>query len=458
MLHYFSVNIKLSSTTSIKERISLSLGLKSTNIVKSFKMLKGNTRVSVLSDPAWAIPYTLYYFYLSLYMKSLGITDKQIGFWIAIEFITGSIISLFSGVIVDTLGRKKSTLIFDLICWPLVMVVYFFANSFWMFALGYFLHAFMRITLVSFNLMVFEDANNEQRVAAFSLLNIISIVAGVTTPLAGLLVRQIGIIKAERILLMFAAISTFIMMIIRHNYYIETKAGQEILDKKKKEKLSVELKNAIKSGPYKQVFSILRKKPEVVMVICVFILFNIYVPIGAHTSLYYVPYITEVLKIDTSAVSILGGINSVMMLLVNIFVIPAIIKHSNLKNMMWGLGFQILALCLFVTIPSASFFAASISVMFFAIGYSIFKPFVDAALAEYTDGDERSGIYSLSYTIISVLTAVMGLVSGYIYSFNPRLLYVLSLIILGTCIVILIILYKKNKAATIKPHNTKTLS
>ena len=378
-------------------------------------------------------------------MKSLGVTDKQIGFLIAIEFIAGSIISLFSGVIVDILGRKKSTLIFDLICWPLVMMVYFFANSFWMFAIGYFLHAFMRITLVSYNLMVVEDADNEQRVTAFNLLNIISIVAGVTTPLSGLLVKQIGIIPAERILLMFAAISTFIMMIVRNHYYVETKAGQEILNKQKDKKLGTELLNAIKNGPYKNVFPALKKKPELVLVICIFVLFNIYVTIAAHTSLYYVPYITEVLKIDASAASILGGINSVMMLIVNIFIIPVIIKYNTLKNMIWGLGFQALSLFLFVSIPTSNFFAACTSVIFSAIGYSIFKPFVDAVLAEYTDGNERSGIYSLSYTIISILTAVMGLVSGYIYDFNPRLLYIFSLFMLIACIVILIILCKRMK-------------
>jgi len=435
----------------------LSINIKSTNIIKSFKILKGNTKISVTSDVFWAIPYTMYNFYLSLYMKSLGVNDRQIGFLIAIEFITGSIISVFSGVIVDTLGRKKSTLIFDLICWPLVMMVFFFANSFWMFALGYFLHSFMRITLVSYNLMVVEDADNEQRVAAFNLLNIISIVAGVTTPLSGLLVRQIGIIRAERILLLFAAISTFVMMLIRNHYYTETKAGQEILKKQKEKKLVVELLNAIKSGPYKKVLPILKENTEIVMVICVFVLFNIYVPLAAHTSLYYVPYITEVLKIDTSAASLLGGINSVVMLFVNIFIIPVIIKFNTLKNMIWGLGFQVLALCLFITIPAANFIAASISVMSFAIGYSVFKPFVDASLAKYTDRNERSGIYSLSYTIISVLTAVMGLVSGYIYDFNPRLLFIFSLCILITCIVILAVLCKKEAASVKKPQNITTL-
>jgi MFS family permease len=423
----------------------MSVDIKSANIIRSFKILKGNARTSVIFDPVWAIPYTLYNFYLSLYMKSMGITDRQIGFLIAIEFIAGSIISLFSGVIVDSLGREKSTLIFDLICWPGAMLVYLVANSFWMFAFASFLRSFMRITLVSFNLMVVEDSDSEQRVAAFNILNIIIIISGIVTPLAGLLVKKIGIIHAERFLLAFAAVSTFVMMLIRNHYYTETKIGQQILNEQKKSKLSDVIKDAVKNGPYGNVFAVLKEKPDIIMIVCVFILYNIYVPIGTYTSLYYVPYITEVLKIETSTVSILGGINSIMMLIINVFVVPKITRYNKLKNMIWGLGIQAISLCLFILIPVSSFSATVVSVMLFAIGFSIFKPFIDVVLAEFTEGAERSGIYSLSYTIISISSAVMGLISGYIYGLNPRLLYVLSILILSSCIVILALLFKARK-------------
>jgi MFS family permease len=426
----------------------MSVDIKSANIVQSFKILKGNARTSVIFDPVWAIPYTLYNFYLSLYMKSMGITDRQIGFLIAIEFIVGSIISLFSGVIVDSLGRKKSTLIFDLICWPGAMLVYLVANSFWMFAFASFLRSFMRITLVSFNLMVVEDSDSEQRVAAFNILNIIIIISGVVIPLAGLLVKKIGIIHAERILLAFAAIITFVMMLMRNHYYTETKIGQQILSKQKKSKLRDVIKDAVKNGPYRNVFAVLKLKPEVILIICVFILYNIYVPIGTYTSLYYVPYITEVLKIETSAVSVLGGINSIVMLIINVFLVPMIIRYDKLKNMILGLGIQAVSLCLFILIPVSSFSATVVSVILFAIGFSIFKPFIDVVLAEFTEGAERSGIYSLSYTMISILSAVIGLMSGYIYALNPRLLYILSILILATCMVMLAVLYRKKETVS----------
>ena len=84
-----------------------------TNIVQSFKLLKGNTRTSIIFEPLWGIPFVLFNFYLSLYMKELGITDKQIGYLISIGFISGTFFSVFAGAITDKLGRKKTSFIFS---------------------------------------------------------------------------------------------------------------------------------------------------------------------------------------------------------------------------------------------------------------------------------------------------------------------------------------------------------
>ena len=63
-------------------------------------------------------------------MKAQGITDQQIGYLIAIGFVSGAFFSLLSGAITDYLGRKKTTFIFDLIAWPLSLLIYFFCYQF----------------------------------------------------------------------------------------------------------------------------------------------------------------------------------------------------------------------------------------------------------------------------------------------------------------------------------------
>lgn len=416
------------------------ISFKTANIIDSFKLLKGNTRISVMFEPMWGIPYTLYYFYLSLYMKGQGITDRQIGYLIAIGFISSTIFSLLAGVITDRLGRKKTTLIFDLIGWPGSIVLYAISDSFPMFALATIVNSTFRIVSVSFNLMVVEDADNDQRKAAFNLLNIINISAGIITPAAGLIVGRYGIIKAERAFLIFAAVSMTIMMLLRNRYYKETEVGQKILDENKKHNVKVQLKNVLHLDTINKV----RQKPFALLIICALVLFNIYIAIGSFSSLYFAPYMTEVLGIDKSAISILAGVNSAAMITVFIFINPVISRYNALSGMMAGLIMQISALFLLALVPGRSLIAAVAVIALLGSGFGIVRPFIDSALAEVTEGNDRASIYALVNTAISILSAVMGLVSGYIYVINPRFLYIAAALMLIVSLVF-VAMYKRRK-------------
>ena len=414
------------------------------NIFKAFKTLKGNTRISVIFEPMFGIPFALFNFYLSLYMKSQGIGNKQIGYLIAINFIFSAVFSLFGGVISDHLGRKKATLIFDFISWPLALLLYAISNSFWMFAIGMIMSSFNKIVAVSWNLMVVEDADHKQRVAAYNMLNIINLSTGIITPIAGILVATIGISSAERIFLIFAAISMSTMILVRNHFYVETKVGQEILDSKVKFNIREIFKNGIYAGAIQAIL----KRKEILLLLNVYVLFTVYAPIGTFFSLYYAPYMNEVLGIQKSALSILGGVNSAVMLIVFAFVIPVISRFNLVINMIIGTIVQAAALFMLIVIPKNNLTIIIFCVVTFAIGYSLFRAFNDSILAEVTDGKERAGIYSMLNTVISILSALAGLASGYLYAYNPRSIYVLSIgILLLSCIFLILffIIAENNK-------------
>jgi MFS family permease len=412
-----------------------------TNIIQSLKSLKGNTRTSIIFEPLWGIPFVLLNFYLSLYMKELGVTDKQIGYLISIGFISGTFFSLIAGVITDRLGRKRTTLIFDFISWPVVMILYLFSNSFEMFALAVIINNVGRIVGVSWYMMIVEDADDNQRVAAFNLINIINISTGVIIPLAGLLVNSLGVVISERIFLIYAAISMTTMVILRNFAYHETKVGQQILDEYKKNPKKINLKNIL---PLKTLLT-LRKKPLSILAICVFILFNIYIPLGTFGSLYFAPYMTEVLNLSKSSISVLGGVYSAVLFLIFVFINPIICRFNKNFNMIIGLIIQVISLFLLVIIPSGNLLIAALCIVIFSIGFGIFRSLIDSLLAEVTEGSERAGIYSIINTITCIITAVIAFVSGSLYVFNPKLLYVASIVILLICGGMLVLLMNKGK-------------
>lgn len=167
-------------------------------VLQSLRDLRGNARVAVFHEPGWSIPYGLYSFYLSLYMKSQGVTDVQIGFLISLNFIVGTAAALFAGAAADKIGRRKTVLIFGMFGWVGSVLLNLFACNFWMFALAQTVCAFSKISDVAWQLTFIEDSDDEQRLAAFNLFGIIDILAGFLTPVAGILVANLGLVRAER--------------------------------------------------------------------------------------------------------------------------------------------------------------------------------------------------------------------------------------------------------------------
>lgn len=418
---------------------------KASNIVESFKLLKGNTRTSIMFEPLWGIPFVVFNFYLSLYMKELGVTDQQIGYLISIGFIAGAVFSLFGGIITDRLGRKRTTFIFDMISWPGAMLLYIISNNFWLFALTTVVNSVGRIVAVSWSMMVIEDADNEQRVAAFNLINIINISTGVIVPVGGILVNAFGVVRAERIFLAFAAVSMAIMMILRNHFYTETRVGQQILDENRKMPKKVDIKSIL---PIKAA-GVFRNRPVAIMVVCVFILFNIYVPLSTVNSLYFAPYMTEVLMLGKSTISILGGVYSAVLFIIFVFINPVISKLDKTVNMITGLSIQAVSLFLLIVIPSRSLVITALCIALFAVGFGIFRPFIDSLLAEVTESKERAGVYSIVNTVTFIATACMGLISGNIYVFNPRLMYSVSILLLVVCVFILVAYLKISTRAAV---------
>ena len=366
-------------------------------------------------------------------MKELGVTDQQLGYLISLGYIAGIFMSLVSGTITDRLGRKRTTLVFDFISWPLSVIIYLVSDSFLFFALAVLANSFSRIVGVSWNLMVIEDADNDQRVAAFNLLNIINISTGILIPVGGIAVTAFGVVAAERFFLAFAAVSMFVMIIVRNHFYRETAVGRRILEERKANPVKFGVLNML---PFKSA-KVFRGNVKAILAAAVYILFFLYIPLGSFNSLFFAPYLTEALGLGKSTISLLGGVYSGVMLIIFVFVIPLIGKRDNVGNMQVGIAVQAVSLLLLILIPPKSMLAAVLCIAAYSAGFGIFRPFVDSMLALVTEGDERASLYSMINTFICIFTAIIGFVSGSIYKFNPRLIYIISAAILAAILVLL---------------------
>ena len=397
---------------------------KKKTVLQSLRKLRGNARVAVFHEPFWSIPYGFYSFYLSLYMKSQGVTDVQIGFLISLNFIVGTIMALFAGVMVDKIGRRRTTILFGLISWPGSALLNFFAHSFWMFALAQIVCAFSKISDIGWQLILIEDADDEQRLTSFNMFGIIDILAGFFTPIAGIIVGNLGLVKAERGFLLFGAICMFVMIIHRHFEFHETDMGRLAVERSRTVSYWGTLKNSLTQ--MKTVVTSHNHKLSCVLVIIV--LFS------AYSSLYFAPYLTDVVGLDAAMISVLGIVNSLFMLAVYLFAVPAMSRFNKLFSLTVGLGIQIASMLLRMFLPAGSIAWTVVSVALFSVGFGLCRPFLDALMAEASPEKERSGIYALKNVLISLASALAGSLSGFLYRLSPKSIYLASLILLAVCI------------------------
>ena len=412
--------------------------------VKNYIMrLEGNARVCIAFHPLWGIPYTIYFFYLSLYMKAHGVTDSQLGFLMVVGAAASIVFSIAAAPLVDNLGRKKSTFIFDLLSSALPPFIYAISGSFWVSLIAIILTNANKVMSVAYYLVMIEDADDKQRLVAFNLFNIITIAAGIFIPVAGIFVERFGLVKTERLFLIFSGISMTSLIIVRNYFLKETTAGAEILKNKKSMRFSI--KDAVK--PYANSYKYLTTHPVALVTVIANVIFYVYYIVGTNNSLYFAPYFIDGLKLEPAVISVLGAFYSAGMLFAMIVINPLMQKVNIFISLIVGAIVNIAGLVLLVVIPGKSLVAAIAAVVLTSVGFGILKSVIDAALAITTEGKARAGIYSISNLLSSVLGMLAAGIIGILYPGNPASVYIMSAIMLFVvivCFVVVILWEKKN--------------
>jgi len=224
------------------------------------------------------------------------------------------------------------------------------------------------------------------------------------------------------------------MIFLRFFLCKETEMGKTILNETKAGRREKKL-----DFPrlYRETMEVLLVRKGILLLVVCNVLYNVYLPLGSFSSLFFVPYMKEVFGIDKAWISILGSVFSASTLFVFILVNPVLSRCNRVRVMLAGLGIQAVSLGVLVFAPLGRISTAIAYVVLFAIGSSVFKPFMDSILADYTEGSRRAGIYALMNVVLSVTTALIGFLSGYLYAYRPEALFIISIFLVVLCIFLL---------------------
>jgi MFS family permease len=397
-------------------------------LIATLRSLRGNPRGCVYTEPLWGIPFNLYSPYVSIYMIALGMTDKQIGLIVSVSWGVQIVLALLSGVVTDKLGRRRTTLIFDILAWTIPSIISALAQNFWFFLTAGVMNSFWRITLNSWSCLLVEDADQSQLVDIYTWIHIANVMVGFMAPLTGLLIGVFSLVPTIRGLYVFAAVMFTVKAVVTYIMTEETGQGKIRMHETRHQSAFSVL------SEYSGVLKELLHTPQTLYTAGIMLVISITTLVSGS---FWSIIVTERLHIPAQSLAIFPFIKSGVMLFFFFVVMPRINKlHFKLPLTIGFLGFVVSNVIL-ITAPDLSYLFLIVSVFLEACCLAAVNPLVDQMVVLTIDPKERARIQSIMYVCIILISSPFGWIAGNLSTINKSLPFVLNigLFIIGAALV-----------------------
>jgi MFS family permease len=392
--------------------------LKNHALITTLKSLTGNPRGCVYTEPLWGIPFNLYAPYVSIYMLALGLADTQIGLIVSISWGFQIILALLSGVITDKMGRRRTTLIFDILAWSIPALISALAQNFWYFLAAGVLNSLWRITHNSWTCLLVEDADQNQLVDIYTWIYIANQLVGFVAPLAGVFIGVFSLVPTMRGLYAFAAVMFTLKAATTYWMTQETAQGTVRLHQTRHQSVFGVL------SEYKGVFRELLHTPQTLYTAGILLVLSISALISGS---FWAIIVTEKLHVPAQNLAVFPFVKSAIILVFFFVVMPRITTmHYKLPMALGFLGFVASQLVL-IAAPEQGYSFLIVSVFLEACSFAAVSPLVDQMMVLTIDAKERARIQSILYVGIILLTSPFGWIAGMLSGLNKDLPFILNI-------------------------------
>lgn len=410
-------------------------------LLRTLTELRGNPRACVYTEPMWGLSMNLCLPYATVYMLTFGITDVQVGIVTSIYMFSQMICAFLSGAIIDKMGRRKSTMIFDFLAWSLPCLIWAFSQGFWFFVVAAVFNGLMKITTVSWDCLLVEDAPKDKITHIYSWVIICGNLSALFAPISSILVAKLTLVPAIRILYINAFIVMTAKLFILYKLSTETNIGK-IRREEAKGKSWSEMLSGYKSALHK-----IRNSRGTIFAIVISILVEI-------VAMLVVTFWQIIASRRIGVPDILLPIFPMARSILSIFLFFTIIAHINQSKLKWPLygGFvsSIISCILLITISHASvwgYVILSASLIFEALGSAILSTLRESLVAIQVDPAERSGILALLQTTVMLVSVPFGYIGGLLSDISRILPFVLCIALLLVGILATALFYHSSSAS-----------
>ena len=389
-------------------------------MINSLVNLKGNSRAVVFTEAMWGIPFNLYAPYMSVYMLTLGLHDSEIGLLTSIGLGLSILSSIMSGVITDKLGRKRTTLVSDLLAWTIPALIWAVAQNFNYFLMAVAFNSMWRLAQNSWTCLIVEDTDHSKLMDIYSWIYIANQIVAFFSPIAGLLILKYTLVPTMRGLLLFACVMFTIKAFVMNAHVVETHQGKLRMEATRHQGLFSML------GEYSGVSGLILKSPAVMYTIGIMLVMSI---CNMISSTFWSILVTQKLLIPEQSLAIFPFVRSSIMLLFFFLLMPRI-KEMNFKNsMLIGFGMFIISQIILIFTPPGNYVLLLTNVFLDACAFALVGTQIDRMAAVTVDEKERARVMALIYVVVIIFTSPFGWIAGKLSEINRILPFILSLVL-----------------------------
>lgn len=373
------------------------------SLITTLRTLRGNPRGCVYTEPIWGIPFNLYAPYASIYMVALGLADRQIGLILSISLAFQILMALVSGVITDKFGRRRTTLIADIVSWSIPTLISALAQNFWFFLAAGVINSIWRIADNAWTCLLVEDADRSQLVDIYTWISIANILAGFVAPLTGLLISAFTLVPTVRGLYLFASIMFTVKAVITYRMTEETQQGVVRLEQTRNESAWRVL------AGYRGVLRDLLHSPRTLYTAGLMLVMSIYSLISGG---FWAILVTEKLRVPAQVIAVAPFIRSAIMLLFFFVVMPRLNTTHFRAPLVLGFLALVASQIVLITAPELGYPLLLLSVFLESCSLAAVRPLINRLTVVTVNDQERARIQSLLYVGIILISSPFGWIAG----------------------------------------------
>ncbi len=369
-----------------------------------FHDLPRNTRNSLFVEPLWALFGGVIFYFAPLYMKDLGLTDVEMGLINSAGLFFSFVFFLLAGPLTNKYGRWWTTLIWDCFSWTVCMILWGLAQNFWWFFVAVFFNSGTKITQVSWNLLVSEDAREDQRVKVFAIFNLIGTLGGIVSLGAGLLLDYFGVVPTMRFTYLAGVVSMTTMFVVRAFFTAETENGRRVRESYRTTSLLslirdqlVSLFHAAKDAHFSALTS----------------LFLVTTAVTSFT-FFQIIYLKDVLGYTNTELAFVPAVNSVLTVVLFTMVIPRIPAGGERRGLLVGFIGCLAAAGAFLFLGKNMLWAVLAVQGLGAAALILVITYRDSVFMNSVEEHKRAELYSLVNLLAMLLSIPTGWFAGWL--------------------------------------------